>query len=108
MTKYIVAWLYGDGNGKVTGHSKPTKYYDTIDEARIGAKRKGKKGEGMWIFRFYESDRTAMAIGQVGKVGPLLSQYYGGYTGWAYKDQKKGELYVLNTDGSLGKKLGRS
>ena len=99
MVKYAVVDIYGLPGTKQT-HSKPTKTYDSIKAVRLAAKRARMNNGPGWIVKLY-ADNSAQVIGQVWNLT------YHGYSGWMYED-KTGmyeKTYVLNADGSLGRRL---
>lgn len=97
--KYAVVHIYGIPGTQQT-HSKPTKTYDSIKAVRLAAKRARMNNGPGWIVRLY-ADNSAQIIGQVWNL-----KYYG-YDGWIYEDKtdRMEKTYVLNKDGSLGRRL---
>ena len=102
MTEYAVVNIYGIPGTKQT-HSKPTKTYNSIKDARKAAMRYRmlKNGPG-WIVRLY-ADNSASIVGQVWN----LNMSWKNYSGWVYEDKtsRMEKMYVLNKDGSIGREL---
>lgn len=91
--KYAVVWIYGTGDGRMTGYSKPRVTYDSVKDARLAAKRAHARGkQGMWIVQIH-ADGSATILGQV----------WHPYGTWLYHDYLKDPQYILKSDGSLGK-----